>query len=116
MRRLIAIGIVWAAAACGAGAGGKTSAAGHATTLELDYVGSWSDPANDYPGEAKSATARSPTVNADAPAIAIVGATVLTATGDRIESGTIVLEGGAITKLGANVTVPTNAQVIDGKG
>jgi imidazolonepropionase-like amidohydrolase len=53
-----------------------------------------------------------------APTIAIRGATILTATGQTIAGGTIVLAGGAITAIGADgaVAVPSGARVIDGKG
>src|SRR5687767_12420052 len=45
--------------------------------------------------------------NPSAPTIAIRGATILTATGARIERGTIVLAGGAIAAIGgADVAVP----------
>ncbi len=55
--------------------------------------------------------------NPGATAIAIRGATILTATGRRIERGTIVLERGVITRLGgAEVVVPAGAREIDGGG
>lgn len=49
--------------------------------------------------------------------VAIVGATLHTNAGSPIESGTIVFENGRITAVGdAGVAVPTDADVIDGKG
>src|SRR5262245_43362101 len=48
--------------------------------------------------------------------IAIRNATILTATGPRIQNGTIVLRDGKIVAVGANVTVPPDARVIDGTG
>ena len=48
---------------------------------------------------------------------AIVGATVLTATGQQIENGTVVMSGGKILAVGgADTAVPQGATVIDGKG
>lgn len=52
-----------------------------------------------------------------APPTAIVGATVLTATGQQIENGTVVMVDGKITAIGGPETaVPQGATVIDGKG
>jgi imidazolonepropionase-like amidohydrolase len=48
--------------------------------------------------------------------IAIRNATILTAAGPTIQNGTIVLRDGKIAALGANVTVPPDAQVVDGSG
>jgi imidazolonepropionase-like amidohydrolase len=47
---------------------------------------------------------------------AIVGATILTATGQEIENGTIVFGDGKIIALGANVAIPEGAVRIDGRG
>jgi imidazolonepropionase-like amidohydrolase len=47
---------------------------------------------------------------------AIVGATILTAAGARIENGTIVLQGGKVTAVGSAVAIPPDARVVDGKG
>jgi imidazolonepropionase-like amidohydrolase len=46
-------------------------------------------------------------------AIAIVNARILTGTGTTIDRGTIVLSGGKITAVGANVTGPKNGRTID---
>ena len=51
-----------------------------------------------------------------ATAIAIRGATILTVTKGTIPAGTIVLRGGRIEAVGANVVVPPGAQVVDGTG
>ena len=48
--------------------------------------------------------------------VAIRNATILTAAGPAIQNGTIVLRDGKIVALGANVTVPPEAQVVDGTG
>ena len=47
---------------------------------------------------------------------AIRGGTVVTVSGADIPNGTVVISGGKITAVGANVAVPANAQVIDAKG
>jgi imidazolonepropionase-like amidohydrolase len=48
--------------------------------------------------------------------IALVGGTIHTVTQGVISNGTILFEGGRITALGANVTVPSHAQRIDVSG
>lgn len=47
---------------------------------------------------------------------AIRGGRVITVSGAEIPNGTVVISGGKITAVGANVTVPGNAQVIDATG
>jgi len=47
---------------------------------------------------------------------AIRGGTVVTVSGADIPNGTVVISGGRITAVGANVQAPSNAQVIDAKG
>ena len=47
---------------------------------------------------------------------AIRGGTVVTVSGADIPNGTVVISGGKITAVGANVQVPANAQIIDAKG
>src|SRR3546814_5339845 len=51
-----------------------------------------------------------------APDTAIVGASILTGIGTRIENGTVLMAAGKIVAVGADVTVPTSARIIDGKG
>ena len=48
--------------------------------------------------------------------IAIRNATIMTAAGPTIQNATIVLRDGKIAAIGANVTVPPDAQVVDGSG
>ena len=48
--------------------------------------------------------------------VAIRNATILTAAGPTIRNGTIVLRDGKIVAVGANVTVPPEARVVDGTG
>jgi imidazolonepropionase-like amidohydrolase len=53
---------------------------------------------------------------ADPATIAITGARIVTVSGPTIERGTIVLAGGRIAAVGADVGVPAGATVIDGSG
>src|SRR5262245_8849651 len=56
-------------------------------------------------------------LRADTPNVfAIRGARVVTGVGAPIENGTVVIRRGAIEAVGASVTVPGDANVIDGKG
>ncbi|HYJ90125.1 MAG TPA: hypothetical protein VEV84_02345, partial [Pyrinomonadaceae bacterium] len=47
---------------------------------------------------------------------AIVGARVVTVSGNVIENGTVVIQNGKIAAVGANVPVPAGAERIEGKG
>ena len=47
---------------------------------------------------------------------AIANARVVTVSGDTLENGTVVMEEGLITAVGAGVDVPAGARVIDGTG
>jgi hypothetical protein len=47
---------------------------------------------------------------------AIRNARIVTVTGPDIENGTVVIRDGKIEAVGANVSVPTGAQTIDGSG
>ena len=51
-----------------------------------------------------------------APRYAITGAKIVTNTGAPIDKGTIVLRDGVIEDVGASVTAPADAMVIDGTG
>jgi imidazolonepropionase-like amidohydrolase len=46
----------------------------------------------------------------------IRNATIHTLAGDPIENGTVVIQGGMIAQVGANISVPTGAEVIDASG
>lgn len=48
--------------------------------------------------------------------VAIVGATILTATGEEIEDGTLVLSDGKIAAVGRSAEIPAGALRIDGRG
>src|SRR5205814_613391 len=47
---------------------------------------------------------------------AVVGARIVTVSGAVIENGTVVIQNGKIAAVGANVSVPSGAEKIDGKG
>ena len=47
---------------------------------------------------------------------AIRNARIVTVSGPEIENGTIVIRDGKIEAVGANVSVPSGAQTIDGRG
>jgi imidazolonepropionase-like amidohydrolase len=47
---------------------------------------------------------------------AIVGATVLTATGQKIDNGTVLIADGKITAVGPNLAVPAGYDTVDGRG
>ena len=47
---------------------------------------------------------------------AIVGARIVTVSGAVIENGTVVIQNGKITAVGAGASVPSGAERIDGKG
>ncbi|MEP6850932.1 MAG: amidohydrolase family protein [Acidobacteriota bacterium] len=47
---------------------------------------------------------------------AIVGARIVTVSGATIENGTVIIQNGKIAAVGANVSVPSGAERIDGKG
>jgi imidazolonepropionase-like amidohydrolase len=48
--------------------------------------------------------------------VAITNATIMTASRGTIEKGTVLIRNGKIAAVGANVSVPAGAQVIDGTG
>jgi imidazolonepropionase-like amidohydrolase len=53
---------------------------------------------------------------APAPDLAIVGGRIVPVVGDVIESGTVLVSGGRITAVGADVTVPDGVAVVDARG
>ena len=59
----------------------------------------------------------SPLLNADPPGVyAITGGTVHTASGADIANGTVIVRNGLIEAVGANLTIPADATIIDVKG
>lgn len=64
-----------------------------------------------------AAAALAGAASAEAPHVyAITGARIVTAAGPAIESGTVVIRDGRIEAVGAGVTAPAGATVVDGKG
>lgn len=55
-------------------------------------------------------------LSAQAEPVAFRGARIIPVTGPEIASGTVVVQGGKILALGANVAIPAGAQVIDARG
>ncbi len=53
---------------------------------------------------------------ASAQTIAITGGTVFPVTGPKIENGTVLIRDGKIVAVGANVTIPADAQRVDARG
>jgi imidazolonepropionase-like amidohydrolase len=51
-----------------------------------------------------------------APKVALSGATVLTAAGDEISNGTVLMENGKIVAVGAGLSVPEGYAVVDAQG
>jgi imidazolonepropionase-like amidohydrolase len=85
---------------------------------KLDITAPWLDPQGFWirgtaPPQRPLADALT---NPSAPTIAIRNATIMTATGQRIDNGTIILERGAISYVGADKAPPQGAIVVDGKG
>jgi imidazolonepropionase-like amidohydrolase len=60
--------------------------------------------------------AASATASAQDRAIAIRGGTVLPVSGPEIPNGTVVIRGGKIVAVGANVSVPAGAEIVDASG
>ncbi|MEO7963532.1 MAG: hypothetical protein ABIT38_06430, partial [Gemmatimonadaceae bacterium] len=54
--------------------------------------------------------------HAQARAVAIRGGTVIPVDGPVIPNGTVVMRGGKIVAVGANVTIPSGAEIIDARG
>jgi imidazolonepropionase-like amidohydrolase len=50
------------------------------------------------------------------PVVAITGGRVLTGSGTEIQQGTVIIRGGRIAAVGANVAVPKDAKVVDAAG
>src|SRR4051812_48565096 len=55
-------------------------------------------------------------IEADAQTYAITNARIVTVSGPTIEKGTVVLRNGLIDAVGANVSAPADATIIDGTG
>ncbi|MBI3790946.1 MAG: amidohydrolase family protein [Gemmatimonadetes bacterium] len=57
-----------------------------------------------------------PTARAQDKAVAIRGGTVLPISGPAIPNGTVVMRGGKIVAVGANVSIPAGAEIVDARG
>ena len=55
-------------------------------------------------------------VNGKAGTFVIRNARIVTVSGATIENGTVVISNGKISAVGANITIPGGAEIIDGKG
>jgi imidazolonepropionase-like amidohydrolase len=128
MRTIACLGRCLAAAALALGcaapratgpAGDAAGAARSGTTPATNTAarGDFLDPESLLPPDpvARSGDARE---NPAAPRIAIKGATVLTAAGQRFDPGLVLLEGGSIRYVGPadGAAIPEGAQVIDAQG
>jgi imidazolonepropionase-like amidohydrolase len=113
MQRVIAC--VWL---CACGPSTVVKAPAKPEDPKLDITAPWLDPEGFWvrgtPVQQRPLT--DALANPTAPTIAIRGATIMTATGQRIDNGTIILERGAITYVGADKAAPNGAVVVDGKG
>ena len=106
---LAAASLAWALAGCATTGTGAPPNSGHAET-DAKPLPAGLDPSKDadpFPSTYK----RIP-----APATAIVGANVLTATGQEIDGGTVVFADGRIQAVGKDAPVPPGATVVDGRG
>lgn len=112
MRFPLLLGVL---AACG----GQAARPNRPETPTIDVVDPWVDPSSDLvtgtprPRGDKKAALENPSARP----IAITNATILTATGQRISGGTVVLAGGSIKYVGpAGAPIPDGALRIDGTG
>jgi imidazolonepropionase-like amidohydrolase len=96
------------------GCGASSTAVKEPKAPELNVVGPWVDPEAHVPSPRPEPTAPA---RAAPPPLVIEGATIMTAAGQRIHGGTIVVRGGAIEYVGqAPPSLPEDARVIDGRG
>ena len=63
-----------------------------------------------------TATAIAPVSTVAAQTIAITGGKVYPVSGPPIENGTVLIKDGKIVAVGANVTVPSDAEKVDASG
>ncbi|MGB3710313.1 MAG: amidohydrolase family protein [Erythrobacter sp.] len=65
---------------------------------------------------AGAALAAAPQLTAQDRPVAFTGATIMPMVGERIDNGTVVIKDGRIVAIGANVAIPSDAQVRDASG
>ncbi|MBT8471787.1 MAG: amidohydrolase [Marinicaulis sp.] len=103
----------------GANTASATENTGDAQTMEATQSNN-ADEASDEKGPVRPSTDPFPSTYEPYPSdtVVITGATVLTATGEEIENGSVVIEGGKISAVGAagDVTEPEGATFIDASG
>tara|TARA_R110002096_G_scaffold433381_2_gene651970 strand:+ start:10365 stop:11840 length:1476 start_codon:yes stop_codon:yes gene_type:complete len=91
-----------------------------ATAASTTATGTWTDSASLYPQarhqERAIQTLDEALVNPKATPVAITNVTIMTAAGETIQDGSIVMQGGSITALGKNISIPESARIINGKG
>ena len=69
-----------------------------------------------FGGTAAQAQKNSPDIPSVSNVVAIQGATIIQSPGKSLEGATVVFRNGVITAVGAKVTIPYDAEVIDGAG
>ena len=115
--RVFALASLLLASSCSAPA---AKAAAKPEPPTLDVEDSWVDPTTEVPQRVRRTPAehRAALTNPSAPALAIRHATIMTANGQTVSDGTIVLTNGSISSIGADgsVAVPSGARVVDGTG
>lgn len=121
---LLVIGLCSAglASGCGGDQSKRKPTGGPWDQPRLDIREDWNDPEADFTPAVQAGTiiahsGADPRVNDAAPTLAIVGGTVMTATGQRYERGTVITSKGKIDHVGdGSVPIPEGAQVIDASG
>jgi imidazolonepropionase-like amidohydrolase len=99
--------------ACAAHSAHSSHASSGDSPSELDVPSEWLDPEALLPTPRRVPGRQAPTPGA----LVVRHATILTATGKRIDDGSIVLANGKIAALGdASLAAPAGAREIDGKG
>lgn len=118
MTRTALAGILVLAAAACANEGDAPSDETDAADGAADQVASDDASGDSVSGPVRPPTDPYPSTYAPYPSspTLITGATILTGTGERIDNGSILLEGGKITAVGADIAAPEGATVIDAAG
>ena len=120
--RVVALASLLVASSCSSlgapGAAAKGAAKPEPPTLDVED--SWVDPTTEVPQRVRRVPAAhsAALTNPGAPVIAIRHATILTANGQTVTDGTIVLTNGSISSIGADASakIPSGARVVDGTG
>lgn len=111
------LGLLLGLCACG---GGDSKDESTLPGKDKQSGGRWSDSSQFYPKsrhmELRNHTLQEALQNDKARPLAITGATIMTASGKTIVSGSILLDKGSIVAIGKNLSIPEGTQVIDGTG